>query len=157
MENEIWVECYEFPNYEVSNLGRIRNVRTKRILKNGFDGNSYRIVRIWYQGRKYTRRLGKLIWQSFNNCRCNETVDHINREHNDDRIVNLRCIPQKMQYENKKNVPKGNKYNLTNEIRGEIVKRYNEGTTVYRLVKDYKLPYNYIRESLRRKNWVKYL
>jgi hypothetical protein len=33
MENEIWKTIEEFPIYEVSNLGRIKNTKSQKILR----------------------------------------------------------------------------------------------------------------------------
>ena len=42
-------------------------------------GNGYNVVCIFYNKKKYTKRLGKVIWQSFNECDCVKTIDHIDR------------------------------------------------------------------------------
>ncbi len=39
---ENWVEIEEFPNYAVSDCGRVMNVRTGRILKGGINSRGYR-------------------------------------------------------------------------------------------------------------------
>ena len=35
MKNEVWKEIKDFPNYEVSNFGKIRNKKTLQELKYG--------------------------------------------------------------------------------------------------------------------------
>ena len=156
-EKEIWVEMWNFPTYEVSNTGKVRRAKNEKELAIATDGNEYNMVRIFYQKKKYTKRLGRLIWQSFNRCDCKETIDHIDRNKSNDNINNLRCIPLELQYKNQTHTPNINKYNLTDEIRGEIQRKYDEGETFYQLQKFYEIPYNYIRTSLIRGSWRKYL
>ena len=39
---ENWRTVSEFPNYQVSNIGRVMNIKTNRILKPCIDRNGYR-------------------------------------------------------------------------------------------------------------------
>lgn len=154
-EGEIWVEAWEFPKYEVSNYGRIRNAKTEKVLKLGSDGNTYSMVRIYYGKKKYTRRLGRLVWASFNGCSCENTIDHIDKNPQNDNLKNLRCIPLEEQYLNKKKEQK--KWNISDETKREIQGQFDEGATYYQLSKQHKLPYNYIRNTMMRGSWKKYL
>lgn len=154
-EGEIWVEAWEFPNYEVSNYGRIRNARTEKVLKLGNDGASYSMVRFYYGKKKYTRRVGRLIWASFNGCSCENTIDHIDKNPSNDNLKNLRCIPLEEQYLNKKKVQKN--WDISNETKRQIQTEFDEGASYYQLSKKHKLPYNYVRNTMIRGSWKKYL
>ena len=157
MENEIWKPVYEFPNYEVSNLGRIRREKNQRVIKQKKHVSGYMVVRIWYNKRRYTRTVARLVWQSFNECTCTDTIDHINEDKKNNTLSNLRCIPLKSQYTNRTYVPKTNKYNLTDEIRATIQRKFDDGETKYSLSKSYEIPYNYLKCVLDRGSWRKYL
>ena len=157
MGEEIWVEAWEFPNYEVSNLGRVRNARTEKVLKLGYDASSYKMIRLYYNKKKYTRRLGRLIWASFNNCACENTIDHIDKNTLNDDLVNLRCIPLIEQYENRTPKRHHKNYGLNAEKKKEIQTQFEAGMNYYQLAKKYKLPYNYIRNTMVRGSWKKYL
>lgn len=87
LENEIWKTCYNFPNYEVSNLGRVRNKISKKIFK-GTIKKGYCYVEL--DGKKLA--VHRLILQTFNPIENYEllTVDHINGIRNDNRLENLR-------------------------------------------------------------------
>ena len=90
LENEEWIECYLSKQYEVSNLGRIRNRKTKIIQKGTINSEGYHIVSI---GNK-NYRTHRVILQSWDP-RINFedlTVDHINGKRADNRLENLRWI-----------------------------------------------------------------
>ena len=46
MDEEVWVEIEEFPNYLVSDYGRVWSNKTKRLLKQSFNGRGYLHIRI---------------------------------------------------------------------------------------------------------------
>ena len=90
LENEEWIECYLSKQYEVSNLGRVRNRKTKIIQKGTINSEGYHIVSI---GNK-NYRTHRVILQSWDP-RINFedlTVDHINGKRADNRLENLRWI-----------------------------------------------------------------
>ena len=88
LPNEKWIECYGHPNYEVSNLGRIRKLPSKRILQGSVSKEGY--VQQSIDGKNYS--LHRLILQSFFPIEnFNEmTVDHINGIRTDNKIENLK-------------------------------------------------------------------
>lgn len=88
LPGEQWIQCYEHPNYEVSNLGRIRNKENKRILQGCLEKDGY--VQQSIDGKNYF--LHRIILQSFNPIDNWEsmTVDHINGIKSDNKLENLR-------------------------------------------------------------------
>ena len=40
---EVWVEMWEFPKYEISNLGNVRNAKTEKKLAIRQDGKEYKL------------------------------------------------------------------------------------------------------------------
>lgn len=156
-ENERWVEMYGFPNYEISNYGRIKSYRNKKILKQVTDGASYMMVRLFYNGQKFTKRVSRLVWQSFNNCGCPETIDHIDKNSLNDNLNNLRCIPLKEQYKNKTPRNEQRRWNIQPQMKRMIQQDFESGHSYRSLAFKYKLPYNYIRTTLVRGSWKKYL
>lgn len=158
MNNEKWVEARNFPNYEVSDLGRIRNAKTEKILKIRQDGKAYNLVSLFQDGKRYCKRLGRLIWQSFNECDCKDTIDHINRIKYDDRLENLRCIPLSENVKRRIGFAKTNVYNITNEMRTIIQMKYDAGEwSTWDITNKYGIPINYVQQVMKRGSWKKYL
>lgn len=157
--NEIWKVIPDFPRYEVSNMGRIRNAKTGRIKKIHDDGAGYRILRLYISSKnRKTKRLHRIIWETFNNCKCELTVDHMDRNKDNNKLENLRCATMEQQMQNRDPIIKSNKYNLTNEIRGEIAKHLLEGTmTTWQIMKKWGPPMKYLRNVKKRGSWIKYI
>lgn len=65
MDNEAWRPVPDFPNYEISNLCRVRNSRGK-ILRAIYDP-SCRYVRYCfrYEGHQLTKNAHRVMWRAF--------------------------------------------------------------------------------------------
>ena len=62
---EIWKPLKNFPSYDGSNEGRIRNVKTRRILKTFTDDKGYIKVCLRKNNKQYTVRVAKVIAETF--------------------------------------------------------------------------------------------
>ena len=157
MGEEIWVEMWGFPTYEISNLGNVRNAKTEKVLKARSTGRDYRMICIFYHGKVYTKRIGRYVWMSFNKQYCDGIVIHINEDHSDDRLENLNCICGLDHRKSRQNYEVKNKYNLTNEDKGYIHNSITGGTeTTWTIMKKYNVPLNYISTTIKRGSWAKY-
>ena len=135
----------------------------------------YEVVQIglsfFFDKKVATKRVGRLIWQSFNKCNCYETIEHINQKSNDDRLENLECVSMEQNIKNRNKIPRGqNKYNLTPEIKAHIqlgmqnkilndncVKKLTPSYSTWDVMKKYGIPLNYISQVFWRGSWKKYL
>ena len=65
---EEWRTIKEFPSFGISNWGRVRRIKTGRLLKvrmdKGKGAGSY-IVRICVEGKQYYRSVAKLVAEAF--------------------------------------------------------------------------------------------
>lgn len=76
-----------YENYEVSNLGRVRNISTNRIRKNVLTSDGYLTVKFYNE----TKQIHRLVALAFlDNPLGKKLVDHINNKRDDNRVVNLR-------------------------------------------------------------------
>jgi len=156
--NEIWMECFGFPNYEVSNTGKMRRMKTGKEIVIAHDTRNYSVVRIWYNKKKYTKRIAKLVWQSFNQCECKQTIDHIDRNKMNNDLGNLRCISQKENSKNRAIYNGKNKYEITDDIKAEIMDKIkNKNYSLVQIWKEYKIPTNYMSVVLKRGTWNRFL
>ena len=62
---EIWKPLKNFPSYDGSSEGRIRNVKTRRILKTFTDDKGYIKVCLRKNNKQYTVRVAKVIAETF--------------------------------------------------------------------------------------------
>lgn len=62
---EIWKPLRNFPSYDVSNKGRIRNIRTQRILKPTINEKGYYQVCLRKNDKQYSVRVHRIIAETF--------------------------------------------------------------------------------------------
>jgi hypothetical protein len=81
-------------NYEVSNLGRVRNRTTGTILKAAPKGNNYRKVGLKDStGKRITCRVHRLVMAAFR-CESKYPVNHIDGNKGNNKLENLEyCTP----------------------------------------------------------------
>lgn len=106
MEEE-WRKISDFPNYEVSNLGRVRSwistqgkIREAPLIKTACNnGRGY--LKVSLEGDKH-RLVHRLVAAAFLEPVIGKTtVDHINRNRQDNRAVNLRWADSLEQQNNR--------------------------------------------------------
>ena len=102
---ELWssLDFLGFSNYEVSTFGRIYNINTKYYLQ-GTDTNGYVVVGLYdVNGKFYPMRVHILVTSAFYGVSevPGTSVDHINRDRSDNRLVNLRYFTAKQQANNR--------------------------------------------------------
>ena len=83
-----WVTITDFPNYEVSDAGEVRNVITGNVLK-GRLSNGYHYV-LLCPGKK-NMKISRLVAMHFiENPENKPIVDHIDRDRTNNHVNNLR-------------------------------------------------------------------
>jgi hypothetical protein len=122
MVAEVFRMIDEFPRYDVSNFGLVRNRKTGRLLKSAENWAGYLHVVLRKNNKSYTKRIHRLVCETFidnpNNYKC---VDHIDRCKSNNHVSNLRWASHSMNAKNRKSV--GNT-NITGVSWSEVRKRY---------------------------------
>lgn len=92
--NEIWKKVAEFDNYSISNLGRVRNDKTGRILKQKTEKDGYFEVNLYRKTQRKTFRVHRLVALAFipQLDKNRNEVDHIDFDRKNNRVDNLRWL-----------------------------------------------------------------
>ena len=93
---EKWATIKECRRYEISNLGHIRNVKTKRLIKPGENQNGYQIVCLMNDKKKTMFAVARLVGKYFVPKRKGaKEINHKNLHRNDNRMANLEWLTKK--------------------------------------------------------------
>lgn len=149
---EIWKPTHVTDNYSVSNLGRVRNNLTGRILKPSDNGNGYKRVTISQAGKPKAYLIHRLAAEAFCLKQENQTeVDHIDGNRSNNTVENLRWVTgsENMQYASQRGECHLRK--LTVEQVREIREKYKSGqTTLSKLGREYNVRYQSIQAIVNR-------
>ena len=92
-----------YPNYDVSNFGVVRNRNTGRILVGNIGSHGYPSVRLSCQGKIKTLLIHRLVAEAFiKNPEGYDCIDHIDRIKTNNHYKNLRWCTHSMNMRNKK-------------------------------------------------------
>ena len=138
LNNEIWKDIKDYPNYMVSNLGNVKSVNynktdKEKILKNGKDRGGYLQVNLWKNGNGKKYLIHRLVAEAFiDNPNNLPQIDHINTNKTDNRVCNLRWCTQKENNNNHLTVEKRSKPILQFTKNGEFIRKWKSATDIER-------------------------
>jgi len=102
---EEWRACEDFPLYEVSNEGGVRNKTTGRIIKEWVH-NGYKTFTPHKDGKKHTIETHSLIAKTFlPNPDNKPNIDHKDGNSLNNKLENLRWATKTEQAQNRKRLP----------------------------------------------------
>lgn len=100
--SEAWADIPGFNGkYRISTLGRVRNVKTGRILRYGYKGTTLLYPSVNLGGRSYY--VHRLVAKTFLGHVPGYEVDHINGHTFDSRLSNLRYVTPKQNHRYREN------------------------------------------------------
>lgn len=110
---EIWKDIEGFEGlYQVSNLGRVKSLERinegkktvklkEKILRQSPDGKGYMMVWLYYNKKRKTCKVHRLVAQAFiPNPNNKPQIDHINGNNQDNYVENLRWCTSKENFHN---------------------------------------------------------
>ena len=112
---EIWKNIENYPDYMVSNLGRVKSIKfgKEKLLKHSKDKYGYFKVLLSKNGKSKNLKIHRLVAKAFiPNPDNKEFIDHINTNKTDNRVENLRWCTCKENQNNPNtlnNIDKANK------------------------------------------------
>lgn len=128
----MWKTIEDFPNYEVSNLGEVRNVKTGKILKPGYNQDGYAIVQLANDGIVKMKRIHRLVLTAFNPIENynNFEVNHKDRNRRNNNLENLEWVTnqQNIQYRDKSDNPNRRTSKVKVEYLNGEIKIFNSMT-----------------------------
>lgn len=90
---EIWKVVQDYPNYEVSNLGRVRNKKTGKILSPGLGGAGYFTIALYKDGKATTKNVHELVAAAFLGKKTKGmTVNHKDGDKTNNILSNLEIV-----------------------------------------------------------------
>lgn len=157
---EVWVPVVNFPQYEVSNTGRVRSPRG--ILTNQLAGGLYLRVQLWSCGRKVDARISALVCEAFNGPKPFPEAMCLHRDDNqlNNRSDNLYWGTSLDNAEDRKRNQtyyKGESHpraKLTWEIVRAVRAEYKRGTSQMKLQQIFGIAQPYISEIVRNRVWI---
>ena len=122
-ENEVWKEIKNYPQYEVSNCGRVRSLKRKapHILKACMSSCGYLCVTLSKEGKVKTFPIAKLVAEAFipnpNNF---PQVNHKDEDKSNNRVSNLEWMTLK------RNINYGTRNKRMALTKGKNVKAFDD-------------------------------
>lgn len=110
MKNEVWKDIEGFDNYQVSNLGRVINIKKRLVMKQRPTKAGYLQVRLYKDGIPSYLFVHRLVCKHFLSTWDPELqVDHIDEDKTNNNVTNLRMVTQheNTKLRNKKLGPRG--------------------------------------------------
>ena len=129
---EEWRKIKGFDNYEVSNKGNVRNIKTNRHLKIAYQPSGYAIVSLRANGTTRTSAVNRLVMNAFNPIEDDKNVRydvvHMDNDKRNNELSNLKWMTHTdnlLQYATPNEIDKLNSM-IYASVRSTIINWYNE-------------------------------
>lgn len=91
LSQERW-RTFRNTRYAISNLGRVKNCETQKLMKGKITEAGYREYCLTFEGKKRSILGHKLVWEVWGDGSQDTIVNHINGNKLDNRITNLESV-----------------------------------------------------------------
>ena len=129
---EEWRKIKGFDNYEVSNKGNVRNIKTNRLIKIAYKTSGYAIVSLRANGITKTSAVNRLVMNAFNPIEDNQNVRydvvHMDNDKRNNELSNLKWMTHTdniLRYATPIEIDKLNSM-IYASIRSTIINWYND-------------------------------
>lgn len=111
---EEWKDIEDYPNYQVSNLGRVRSLKYEKVkILKPSKYNGYSKIGLTKNNKTYTQKVHILVAKAFiPNPENKPEIDHINTDRTDNRVCNLRWVTHKENMNNPITIEKNRDRNI---------------------------------------------
>lgn len=155
----MWKLINEHPNYEVSDMGQVRNITTGRILKDRINTRGYTVVYLSTNGKVKTKRLHRLVAEAFiPNPNGKEQVNHIDADKRNNEVSNLEWTSRHENYAHavKLGLSKSSIGVVQYTLEGEYINEYESLTKAANSVRGKTCSIKLVCEGVRKqhKNYV---
>ena len=147
--------------YAINKKGEIINTVTNQSISQSINHDGYVVVQLSHNSRKYNKRVHRLLAEAFiPNPNSYDTVDHINRIRDDNRLSNLRWYPwsenSKRGQIGRENYARGEKHHsnvYSEELIIEICERLSRAEDRIKISKELGVSSELISTIYNRKAW----
>lgn len=152
---EEWKEIEGFSNYSVSNQGKIKNIRTGKILKPCINSWGYSTVNLYRDKKSFSKKLHRLVLSSFKEKPKNKNMcNHVDGNKQNNSISNLEWCNHRenMEHAKKLGLYKNNgqhRKKLTSMDIKRIKKLIENGVKVVKIAQHFKVSTGYLYEIYR--------
>lgn len=96
LNGEVWKDVHDYPNYKISSLGRVLNIRTKRLLKQYKNSHGYLEVNLYKNNQGKTLQVHSIVYHTFvEDDTKGFVINHIDGNKTNNNIDNLEKISYK--------------------------------------------------------------
>ena len=161
--DEKWKTIKDFPNYSISNFGKVKNNKTKQALKQCFNSGGYLLVCLYFRKKRKKRTflIHRLVAEAFIGlCPKDKEVNHIDGNKANPYVGNLEYVTRSQNLKHAfeiglkdhkgENSPTS-KLTEKNVIR--ILKLRSKGLTCEKIARKFDIDQTTISDIIRRKTW----
>lgn len=155
--SEVWKPLYNFPHWQVSNLGRFRKTFIPKL---SVDSVGYNRLHLSNKNKQRVVAAHRAVWEAFyGRIPPNLMINHKNGNKLDNRIENLELVTNRQNIEHYKQnllTYRGEKVSsakLTEKQVLNIRERYKNGVSPTFLAREFNLSRSTVTRILNRTNW----